>query len=363
MKFNLITSKFKQRARTRIYIVPPAQPGNLGDMVCLGSAMKLCEGSAPHVLDLFGDTDKSMKNWQDYSDLRVHTLADLALQSNGLNLVHLIFIGQDSIDSRYGDFHLQKLKQSIEILENQNIACRLAIWNITVSESFPLSETALWLLERSESVVFRDNATDVALKNSAIQIGLQNFDLSSVYLLGINREIDFETRNSGKIGLSVGREILKHQQEIFEMYQDLELAIPNVLLNLDSREYPFVESDRISGLSVGKTIGAKLHELEAHEHTDFYHELDSKLSQLSNLSSVQTSRYHVTISALILGRKVELFAHNEKFEVLTRHWKNSLTIKLKTISYFSIEPILNRSSFLEETAQSWRKETLRFLSK
>jgi hypothetical protein len=324
--------------------------------------MKLCEGFEPHVLDLFSDTDKSMKNWQDYSDLRVHTLADLAIETSGLNLVRLIFIGQDSIDSRYGDYHLQKLKQSIEILENQDIACDLAVWNITVSENFPLSETALWLLKRSESIVFRDNASDIALTKSAIQIGLQKFDLSSVYLLGIKREIDSEALNSGNIGLSVGHQILKYQQEILEMYRNLELAVPNVLLNLDSREYPFAKSDLVSGSTVGKFIGAEFQELEAHEHTDFYHELDSMISQLRNISSVQTSRYHVSISALILGRKVELFAYNEKFAVLTQHWKNPTTLKVQDITYFSIEPILNRSSFLEETAHSWRMEALRFLS-
>jgi hypothetical protein len=348
------TSRLSARQNTPTYLVPPAHPGNLGDMLCLASALQLLQDFNPRILDLFSDLEPSMQNWSDYQDLSTATRDTIGKQIDGHEVVNIVYLAQDSIDSRYGDFHLSRLSEVITGLGHLGIECELTIWNATLSASYPLSKIALKLIKTARAIVFRDCASSAVLESYAIKNISQIFDLSTVYLLREKCLPDDKFERSGAIGLSMGHQILKYKQSISETYRELQLLPPNELLNLDSRVYPFAESDISSGLEIAKTLGVSLNSKNFISDIRFYSDLRRKLDTLKEVRLVQTSRYHVAIASLILERPVDLFAYNEKFNVLSQIWTQSGSCNRGSVSYSHIEPVLKNSMSLSDTLNQWK---------
>ena len=347
-------SVFSKRRSSRVFLVPPAHPGNLGDMLCVAAALDLLQDCDPYILDLFSGLESSMSEWSDYEDLNTVTMDTIKEQMDGKKRAKVVYIAQDSIDSRYGDFHLLRLVEVIAGLERFGIDCELIFWNATLSANYPLSEVALKLLKKSRSVIYRDRASGEVLKSYEVRNTSQIFDLSSAYLLKEKIRYNDKCSTTGAIGLSMGHQILKHRQDVIQTYRELQLLPPNTLLNLDSRVYSFAETDILTGLKIAETLGVWLNRKQPTSEIQFYADLQSKLDSLKEVSLVQTSRYHVAIASLILERSVDLFAYNEKFDVLFQIWTQSSQFHSGTISYSHIEPALTNPQSLTYTLDQWK---------
>jgi hypothetical protein len=348
------SSIFSKRRKSRVFLVPPAHPGNLGDMLCVAAALDLMQDCDPYILDLFSGLEPSMNDWSDFEDLNSATMHTIKEQMDGKKRAKVIYIAQDSIDSRYGDFHLLRLAEVITGLEQFGVDCDLIFWNATLSANYPLSEVALKLLKKSHSIIYRDRESGEVLKSYKVRNTSQIFDLSSVYLLKEKiRHID-KRATSGAIGLSMGHQILEHRQDIIQTYRELQLLPPNKLLNLDSRVYSFKETDILTGLKIAETLGVSLNPKQPTSEIQFYADLQSKLDSLKGVSLVQTSRYHVAIASLILEQPVDLFAYNKKFDVLFQIWTQSSHFHSGTISYSHIEPALTNPQSLTHALDQWK---------
>ena len=135
----------------RVLIIPPAHPGNFGDMVCIASLLELVNKNETFIIDLFSGTNPSLREWSEFEDINVIRFDQLSNWDHSSRKVKVILLGQDSMDSRYGDFHLIRAKQAIDLVKTSANSVDVAIWNFTLSPKYPVSETALSLFHGSTS--------------------------------------------------------------------------------------------------------------------------------------------------------------------------------------------------------------------
>jgi hypothetical protein len=307
----------KKEFMKKIVVVPPASPGNFGDLATVVAARKLFSRREVVFLDLFSGLDKGIPNWSHYSDIATVTPQELS----SVEARSLVFIAQDTLDGRYGEFHLEKLRQSIEILDSNLSAgvLPIAVWNITAEESNELGPEAKWLLSRASQIIARDASGYNWTSSSGFEAGVAP-DLASV---GISEallvQIGPSTSEPTDV-LSVGWQAIEHFEELGKFLEnDVHPSILEMFI-LDERIYRHQPGDLEVSLRLFAQLDTNswvnIHSLGLHEKTSTISHLSNMVASISRGKSFTTSRYHGAMARLLSGKPVNVVAHNSKFSGL-----------------------------------------------
>jgi hypothetical protein len=195
---------------------------------------------------------------------------------------------------------------------------RFAIWNATASEEYKFSETAMSLLKFSTSVVPRDEVARKMLARYGAKPINEIFDLSSVYLSGIQKRalIDLNSFESKRITVNFGHQMIPFKETLLSLYSNGSLVTPDTVLNLDSREYPGLLSDEMMAIDLFGESGIEYEIKKIDDFSEFFLDLDQKIENIKESVLVETSRYHVAIAALVFKINFVLVSYNNKFDVI-----------------------------------------------
>lgn len=300
-----------------IVLVPPASPGNFGDLAAVVATRRLFWARKIVILDLFSRLDPGLPNWSHYSDLETVTLENL----ESVRAEALVFLAQDTLDGRYGEFHIERLWQSIEILDSSSPGRGLpvAIWNVTAEKQAQMGMSAQRLLSRASQIIVRDKPGLNWLSSSGFQADVAP-DLASI---GISRALKLQ-KGATSIGtvdvVSLGWHALEHFEELKQFLQD-EIR-PNILqmFILDERFYKHQPSDVEVSLRLLSKLDmncwVNIHSLSVTEKTSTNSHLCNMVASISGGKSFTTSRHHASLGRLLSGRSVNVVAYNSKFAAL-----------------------------------------------
>jgi polysaccharide pyruvyl transferase WcaK-like protein len=340
-----------------VFLIPPAHPGNFGDMLCVKSILKLAQGRKVVLIDIFAGLESSMQEWKDFGDLTVINATDLRSKSLDFSTAKIVILGQDTMDSRYGDFHLLRMLEVIDYLNSQLKKTNLAIWNISLSEKFILSDTSLKLFRMADSIVFRDEITKPVLSLYNINNGIRAFDLSSV-AFAKKKKLPFSTKKiqeSSCIGLALGNQIEDKSKTIIGLIKKGLIPKPNRVFEFDQRKYSMIKSDLEVGASLMNQVKLPflLNPNEILDNLD--HTIDSMISQLQMSQFLITSRYHVSLACLYLGIPFVVFTYNEKYLILSETFRAEIVGNYDNLTVLEFKHSkVNRYRFKQKT-MTWQK--------
>jgi hypothetical protein len=352
-----------KKRRTIVLIVPPAHHGNFGDSMCLASALELTAGTDQMVIDLFNNLHNEMKDWTDFTDINAISIEDLrSLRTNGKQIC-VIYLAQDSLDSRFDDYHLLQLQKALEILREKSKKVRFAIWNLTASEEYEFSETAMTLLKFATCVVPRDEVSRKMLAKYGANPINEIFDLSSVFLYGVQSHVlsDPFHFNSSRVSVNFGHQIVPFKETLIQLYSKGILVAPDTVLILDSREYPDVLSDKMMAIDLFRDSGVKYEINEAENLNEFFLDLNQKIKGINGSILVQTSRYHVAIAALFFQINCVLITYNNKFDVIHNFAKSKKVFENEKISIYDLADDALDEIKIRDSVVRWKNIAEHFL--
>jgi hypothetical protein len=331
--------------------------------MCLASALELTSGTEQMVIDLFTNLHNEMKDWTDFTDINAISIEELrSLRTRGKQIC-VIYLAQDSLDSRYDDYHLLQLQRAIAILKEKSKKVRLAIWNLTASEEYEFSEVAIALLKFSTCVVPRDERSRKMLAKYGANPINEIFDLSSVFLYGIRCHGLNHPRNveSNRVSVNFGHQIVPFKETLISLYSKGILVTPDTVLILDSREYPDLLSDKTMAIDLFRDSGVRYEINEAEDLNEFFFDINQKIESINRSILVQTSRYHVAIAALFFQVNCVLIAYNNKFDVIHNFAKSEKVFEDENISIYDLSDKALDENKIRDSVVRWKEAAEHFL--
>lgn len=314
-----------------VAVIPPASPGNLGDFLALKEVHQSLVGSSYQTVlfDLHCDLDSNLQlqSWALYSPWTViegHGGCWDFLE-NSHEPVFLLFLGQDTVDGRFGELHIQRI---LELLGQSSVS-ELWVCNATVDPEARLSDPVKNLLSQSQ-VWVRDRGSLETLHGAEIAAEMMT---DSVVLSANHLASGFVSRRKTKgrigfsLGLCIGPQLLAF--EGLHVSARISVLLSNFLSTNYDTSFHLFEGDTRFFENLPRDIDAGRSILESVELVDAVIEhhlewsprnlgslLTSYAEQLLEFDQVITSRQHVAVLCLALGIPVVVLAHNSKFSGL-----------------------------------------------
>lgn len=306
------------------FVIPPASPGNLGDHLLVSQATTLLKSFNFDVqlVDLHCDLDSNgtQASWSEASLLP--TLKGLSRSIEALrsceNTPIIIFLGQDSVDGRYGDYHIRRV---LDLKASTRTECTLLTWNATFSPTAELVGAVADLLHQSQMVV-RDSQSLMAVEKAGFQgTFLPDLVIASCerFALITNLTKGSDSDRGSVLGVCLGPQCLSLDSNMILEHLRIELALGDSselqYFEADTRAYSHLPRD----LDVAKEIfrDTASVELTTEWKWEWGKDLDGELVRYANhllqFSSVVTSRQHLSTLCSVLGIPVTCLAYNPKF--------------------------------------------------